>query len=174
VRLYAALVVTCLAVPPAVAAEGESVMSVTTSFASLIVDQGTTARSDERDGQGVMVGVDFQRGFGDSFWLRFGAAGGALSVDGAASGAAVATVGLTYAVDILRYVPYVGIGAGGVVVGGGALETHFDPVLDLAVGIEVQSSRRFAYGIEARLESFAGQTTVFVVGPRIAFKWGYF
>jgi hypothetical protein len=156
------------------AAEGESVLSVTASYAALTIDQGSQARSDERSGQGAVLGVDYQRGFGDSFWLRVGASGGLVSVDGDTSHLAVATVGLTYAVDILKYVPYVGIGAGGVLVGGGSLETRVEPILDLALGIEVQASRGFAYGIEARLESFAGQATVFVAGPRIAWRWGYF
>ena len=171
----AALVASLVTSPAAVlAAEGESVVSATVSFAALTVDQGSSTRSDQRDGQGALVGVDYQRGFGDSFWLRVGVAGGALSVDGDGAQVAVGTVGLTYAVDILKYVPYVGIGAGAVLVGGGPLDTHVDPVVDLAIGIEVQASRGFAYGIEARLESFAAQTTLFVIGPRLVWKWGDF
>jgi hypothetical protein len=167
-----ALLALCAA--PAFAADGESAISVSADFASLIVDQGTTIRPNEKSGVGGLVGVDYQRGFGDSFWLRGGLGAAALGVNGQTGYAAVATVGLTYAVDILKYVPYVGIGAGGVLVGGGALDTHVDPVIDLAAGIELQTSPSLSFSIEARLESLWSKTTLFVIGPRASFKWGYF
>lgn len=172
VRTLALLVL--VATPSVYAADGESALSVSADFASLIVDQGTTTRPNEKSGVGGLVGVDYQRGFGDSFWLRAGLGGGALGVDGQAGYVAVGTVGLTYAVDILKYVPYVGIGAGGVLVGGGALSTHIDPVIDLAAGIEVQESPSFSFSVEGRLESLWAKTTLFIIGPRVSFKWGYF
>jgi hypothetical protein len=173
VRRLALLAV--LAAPPAAhAADGESALSVSADFASLIVDQGTTTRPNEKSGVGGLIGIDYQRGFGDSFWLRGGLGAGALGVNGQAGYAAVGTVGLTYAVDVLKYVPYVGIGAGGVLVGGGALNTHVDPVIDLAAGIEVQQSPSFSFSVEGRFESVWAKTTLFIIGPRASFKWGYF
>ena len=160
--------------PTARAAEGESSISVAASFAALLVDQGTGGRSDEKTGQGALVGVAYQRGFGDSFWLRVGVGGGAASSRDQVGSFWVGTVGLTYAVDILKYVPYVGLGAGVVAVAGGPFDTHVDPVVDLAAGIEVQSSASFAYGIEARFDAVATKTTLFTIGPRLVWKWGYF
>jgi hypothetical protein len=157
----------------ALAAEGQSSISVTAGYAALVAEDGATPAR-QLDGNGGLGSVDYQRGFGDSWWLRVGLGGGAVSLGGEMSGVAVGTVGLTYAVDILRYVPYVGLGVGGVVVGGGAVRTHIDPVVDLAAGIEVQESPGFAWGIEARLSSFAAQTTLFTIGPRLVWKWGYF
>lgn len=158
----------------AVAGEGESALSFGAIFGVMNVGQGTSNRPVDKDGVGGLIGVDFQHGFGDSFWLRLGAAGGPVVVNSQVGYTTVATAGITYAIDVLKYVPYVGIGAGAVLVGGGALSTHVDPVLDLAVGIEVQQSPGFAWGVEARLESFASNTTLFTIGPRLSWKWGYF
>jgi hypothetical protein len=171
VRTLALLV---LLATPAHAADGESAISVSADFASLIVDQGTDIRPNEKSGVGGLVGVDYQRGFGDSFWLRAGVGGGLVGVNGRAGYAMVGTVGLTYAVDILKYVPYVGVGVGGVLVGGGALSSQIDPVIDLAAGIEMQESPSLSFSLEGRLESLWSKTTLFIIGPRVSFKWGYF
>ena len=172
VRTLALLVL--VASPAVYAADGESAISVSADFASLIVDQGTTIRPNEKSGVGGLVNVDYQRGFGDSFWLRAALGGGGVGVNGQAGYAMVGTVGLTYAVDILKYVPYVGIGAGGVLVGGGALDPHLDPVIDLAAGIELQESPSLSFSLEGRFESLWAKTTLFFIGPRVSFKWGYF
>src|SRR5262245_21889272 len=144
--LLALAVVCCSASATALAAEGQSEVSVTASFAALSVDQGTTQRPRQHSGNGALLGVDYQHAFGESLWLRVGLGGGLTSVDGSASGVFSGVAGLTYTVDILRYVPYLGLGVGGVLVTGGNLDTHVDPVLDLAAGIEVQESPTFAWG----------------------------
>jgi hypothetical protein len=75
---------------------------------------------------------------------------------------------------VLRYVPYVSVGGGAVLLGGGAVTTEARPFLELGVGLEVEESPSFSWGIDARLGSFATQATIFTIGPRVSWKWGYF
>src|SRR5690349_19814135 len=91
----------------AAGAEGESAISVTPGFAALSVHQG----QHDRDGAGGGLVLDYQRGFSDTWWFRAAAGGALLDVDGTAY-EAIGSVGVTYTIDVLRYVPYVGIAAG--------------------------------------------------------------
>lgn len=161
-----------LLVPRAAAAvEGESALSVSVKFATLNV---VREREADVSAVGGALVVDYQRGIGDTFWLR-GAAGGAVhDADGGAVYAGHATAGITYAVDVLKYVPYLGIGAGALVIGGGPLETGVRPYIELGAGVEVLESPTFSWGADARLSSFISGVTVFMVGPRVSWRWGYF
>jgi hypothetical protein len=171
VRLLALL----LLVPAtALAADGESAISITPGFATFSVSQTVAGRPRDRTGIGGALTVDYQHGFGDSFWVRAAVGGGAFAAEGSSAYAGTASLALVYAVDVLRYVPYISAGGGALAVGGGALETQIRPFLELGVGLEVEQSPGFAWGIDARLGSFASQSTEFTIGPRVSFKWGYF
>jgi len=151
------------------AAAGESAVSVGAGFGSFNVTQ-----DDDISGAGGVVTLDFTYGVADAFWLRAALGTGLYSADGQRTTGGTGTLGVYYAVDVLRYVPYVVAGVGAFVAGGGAIDTKARVILEIGVGVEAQESRAFSWGIEARLASFASQATVFTVGPRISFKFGYF
>ena len=152
------------------AAAGESAVSVGAGFGSFNVTQDAKDIS----GVGGVVGLDVTYGVADAFWLRAAVSGGLYSADGQRTTGGSGTLGVYYAVDVLRYVPYVVAGVGAFVAGGGAVDTKARLIIEIGVGVEVQESRALSWGIEARLASFASQATVFTVGPRISFKFGYF
>jgi len=173
VRLPTVLAV--LAAPLAASAgEGESSLSAIAGFASFTVNQTVSGRGLDRSGAGASLTVDFQHGIGDTFWVRASAGGGGFAAEGQAAWAGTGSVALVYAVDVLRYVPYISLGGGAVVLGGGALQSQARPFVELGVGLEVEQSPSFAWGLDARLGSFVTQATMFTIGPRVAFKWGYF
>lgn len=160
-----------LGIPMVARAEsGESALSLTSSFASFTAMQS----GEDRIGLGGLVALDYQRGIGDTFWLRGAVGGGAFAAEGKPGYAATAAIGITYAIDILRYVPYVGIGLGAVCVGGGALEPQVRPILELGIGLDVIESQNFSWGLDVRLSSFVKDITFFSIGPRVTWKWGYF
>src|SRR5215470_13660541 len=84
---------------PAAAQDGEQAIALSPGFATFTVNQGGM----DRTGTGAALAADYLHGFGDSFWLRGGLAGGAFSVDGRSAWAGTASVALVYAVDVLRY-----------------------------------------------------------------------
>jgi hypothetical protein len=171
--LRRALALALLLAPGAAAAvEGESSLAVTGRFATL--SAGASGQQGDVSGAGGGLGVDYQRGFGDTWWFRAAVGGNAFAVEGQGSYAALAVVGVTYAVDVIKYVPYIGVGGGAIVVGGGAVETVVEPYLELGVGLEVLQSTTFSWGIDARFSSFVGDATIFLIGPRVSWKWGYF
>ena len=171
--LRRALLLAASLVPATAAAvDGESSIGLTLRVATL--DAGAAAAQGDVSGVGGGLGVDYQRGFGDTWWFRAAVGGMVYAVDGQASYGALASAGVTYAVDVIKYVPYIGIGGGALVVGGGAVDAAVEPYLELGIGLEVLQSTTFSWGIDARFSSFVGDATVFLVGPRVAWKWGYF
>lgn len=89
-----------------------------------------------------------------------------------------ATVGATYVLDILRWVPYFGA-VGGVyrLAGGTVDESLFLPGVAIAAGLDYQLNRTFAVGIAARqhflvskLDDYPSYTTAML---RFEVMWGY-
>jgi hypothetical protein len=88
------------------------------------------------------------------------------------------SVGVSYVIDILRWVPYIGVMGGVYRLSGGTLpETLFLPGLALTAGIDYQLSRHFAVGLGlrqhlmvSRLETYPSYTTVVL---RFEYMWGY-
>jgi hypothetical protein len=154
---------------PAAAAPGESSFALVAAYTAVDDQQTVAGRTVDTTGSGALAALELAHAVTDSVWLRGGLGAGVAALAGEARPVGVATAGITYTIDVLRYVPYVGLGGGVVLVNG-----HVGPALDLAVGIEVQESAGFGWGIEGRLEAFAGRQTVFFAGPRVAWKWGYF
>jgi hypothetical protein len=165
--LAAALAAAALA-RPAAADEGESALSVDLAFDSFTID--------DHDGQGGGLGLELERGLSDAFWLR-AAAGGAVYRGGNAEGTTYtgrATVGLTYVIDVLKYVPYLQAGIGGAAVGGGALDTDLHPVAELGVGLDILARRGLSYGMFARVGSYLGDSAFLTAGLRMSWRWGFF
>jgi hypothetical protein len=151
------------------AADGESALSVSAGFSSFTVSQGRDV-----SGAGGVVNVDFTYGVAEAFWLRATVGGGLYSAASELTSGGTATIGVYYAVDVLRYVPYVTAAVGAFVAGGGAVDTKARVVLEIGAGVEIGEGKSFSWGIDARLASFGGGATTFTVGPRISFKFGYF
>ena len=88
--------------------------------------------------------------------------------------AALTDVGVVYRFEVVKYVPYGFAGLGAVATAGASVEGGLDWVVVLGGGLDVLSSRERSWGIEGRLASFAGDTTVFTLGLRGTMRWGFF
>ena len=153
---------------PAAADEGESALSVGLAFATFSIP--------DHDGQGGALGLDYERGLSDAFWLRASAAG-AVYRGGDEDGTSYAghgTLGLTYVIDVLKYVPYLHAGIGGVAQGGGALDTEVHPVAEIGIGLDILSRRGLSYGPFARLASYLDDSAFVTAGVRLTWRWGFF
>jgi hypothetical protein len=166
----------CLLLVPGVASavEGEQALSLSARFASVTVTEEVDRRNRDRTGFGGGLMVDYQKAVSDTLWLRGAATGTLHSFDGELAVAGHAAVGVTYAVDVLKYVPYVSAGIGAMVIGGPAIDTAVKPYIELGVGLDIVSSTRFSWGLDARFASFLSQAAVLTIGPRLSWRWGYF
>lgn len=89
-----------------------------------------------------------------------------------------AAAGVGYVLDILRWVPYFGVLAGGYYLSGGTLpDSLFLPGVELAVGLDYQLSRSWAVGVAGRehlmvtkLSTYPSYTTVLM---RLEYMWGF-
>jgi hypothetical protein len=156
------------------AVEGEQALSLSARFASLTVTEEVDGRNADRSGIGGGLMLDYQRATSDTIWLRAALAGTVHRIEGETTYAGHLSVGATYAVDVLKYVPYVSAGVGASLVGGGALDTQVKPYLELGLGIDIIASTTFSWGVDARFSSFLSAAAVIMVGPRLSWRWGYF
>ena len=88
------------------------------------------------------------------------------------------SVGTTYVIDILQWVPYIGLQGGVYQLTGGTLpDPLFIAGAAVSVGIDYQLSRSFAVGIGGRqhflLSRMATYPSYTTVGLRVEFMWGY-
>jgi hypothetical protein len=165
----AAAVACLVAAAPGQAAadEGENALSVSLNYATYAVP--------DHNPPGAMLGFDYERGFTDTVWLRVSGGGSVFySGEDGASYAGHAVIGLTYAFDVLRYVPYANLGVGAIVIGGGPTETDVSALLELGFGLDILHSRSFSYGVQVRFESFIEETAFFTAGLRATYRWGFF
>jgi hypothetical protein len=87
-------------------------------------------------------------------------------------------VGVSYVLDVLRWVPYAGILGSGNVMGGGTLPTaFFAPGAQVAAGLDYQFSRHLVAGVGFRqhflltkLKDYPSYSSLFV---KIEWQWGY-
>lgn len=122
---------------------------------------------------GGALAATYERGFGDyASWRLHGI--GAVYGGGGTAYTGLVTAGLSYRVDVLRYVPYVTVGVGGLVRGGGPFETGVEPVLELGAGVDWLRGRDRSWGLAGSLTGFASDTTTLTVGLRSTWRWGYF
>lgn len=173
--VHRALAALCLLLPGiAGAVEGEQALSLSARFASLTVTETVDGRNVDRSGIGGGLLVDYQRAVSDTLWLRAALAGTAHRIEDQTSFAGHASLGVTYAVDVLKYVPYVSAGLGASLVGGGVLDLEVKPYIELGLGIDIITSTSFSWGVDARFSSFLSAAAVIMVGPRVSWRWGYF
>lgn len=177
--ILSAIAVTTLAAAPASADEGETALSAYGGLASFAVDGED---SDETStGLGFGVGIDYERGLTEALWLRL-SGGGALYSGRPTSASGVATAGVTYVFDVLKYVPYGHVGVGGAVLWADRApgepeprrETTLVPVIELGGGLDILSGDDFSWGVHLRLQSFVTETALFTAGLRLSWRWGFF
>jgi len=151
--------------PSAPRADEERALSLGLSFATLGVERF--------EDQGLLVGLDYEHGLSETLSLRLGGgAGWYPKGDGSQSGHGL--VGIRYAFDVIRYVPYVNLGAGALVLFGNERETALKPLLEVGVGVDRLLGRDWSYGIHVRFASFLADVGFFTAGLRATYRWGYF
>ena len=75
---------------------------------------------------------------------------------------------------MLKYVPYVNLGVGGIILGGGDVDLDVTALLEMGGGLDVLHSRSFSYGAVIRFESYIQETAFFTAGLRMTWHWGFF
>jgi hypothetical protein len=167
--LAAAAVLGC-ALATARADEGESAFSVGLGYAGISIPDHTANGGD--------LSLEYERGVTDVVWLRASLGGGLLLDAGSRVESGHGTVGLTYVLDVLRYVPYVTLGAGAIYLRGSSVEEDLSdpvqPLIQLGGGLDVLVDRELSYGVYARFESYLTRTAFFSVGARVSWRWGFF
>jgi len=163
-----ALAITLLALlaGPARADDGESAISISAGYASFAIP--------EHEPPGGALGLEYEHGLSDVFWLRAAAAGGVYGADGGPSYAAQGSIGLTYVVDVVKYIPYLHLGIGGVGVFGGAVDRQLHPVAELGAGLDILARRDLSWGPWLRLASFLDDSEFVSGGLRLSWRWGFF
>jgi hypothetical protein len=155
-----------VAAPAADASEDDRAFSVSLNYGRYTLDEDISP-------DGGVVGFDYEHGISDPISLRASAGGGLYYQDGPAySGHAV--VGVTYLFDVLKYVPYANIGAGGIVLGGDGFDTQLEPLIEIGFGVDFLRSREFSWGVLARYETYFNETSFFTAGARLTWRWGFF
>jgi hypothetical protein len=123
---------------------------------------------------GSVLGLDYERGFSEALSFRASTGAGVYFADEGRSYSGHLVVGITYLLDVLKYVPYVNLGVGGILLGGGGVETDLSALLEMGVGLDVLHSRSFSYGVVVRFESYIQETSFFTAGARLTWRWGFF
>jgi len=151
---------------PARAGEDDRALSVSLSYGSYALPDHTP--------EGSVLGLDYERGFSEVRSFRASTGGGIYFEDGSRSYSGHLVVGITYLMDVLKYVPYVNLGVGGIVIGGDDMDVDVSALLEMGVGLDVLHSRTFSYGAVVRFESYIQETSFFTAGLRMTWRWGFF
>ena len=88
------------------------------------------------------------------------------------------SAGIGYVFDILSWVPYVGVLAGGYVLNGGTIDgALFLPGASVAVGLDYRLSRKLAVGIAGRQHFFFTEMNTYPsftdVFAKVEYSWGW-
>ena len=169
---FAAAVTVLTLSATAAASEGESALSAYLGYGTYAVAEEN--QDDDPSGHGAVIGVEYERGVSDALNLRVWGGGGSYRGDDRTTYSGQFTVGITYLLDVVKYVPYVNVGLGGIVIGGGDMDTEIAGLLELGGGVDILHSRTFSYGVQVKFESFVEQTAFFTAGARATWRWGFF
>lgn len=155
------------------AGTGENALSLGGGYATYATpsDQDDEVRSPT---VGAAATATFERGVSDYAAWRVRAVGAVYTSAAGTAGSGLVTLGLSYRVDVLKYVPYVAVGIGGLVRGGGPFSTGIEPALEIAGGIDWLRGRNRSLGIDLAMTGFASDTTTLAVTVRSTWRWGYF
>lgn len=164
--LVTAVMLSCTWLSPALASDGENALSLSANYGTYLIPDYSP--------HGGVIGIAFERGFSDSLSWRVAGGGGLFYGSDQLTYSGHLTVGMTYLLDVLKYVPYVELGAGAIAIAGGELETRIKPLIQVGLGIDVLRSRTFSYGIRLEFESLLQETSFFTLGVRATWRWGFF
>jgi hypothetical protein len=158
------------------AAEGEKALTLGLDYSAWSVEQPDHPGKDHDSvtAQGVQAAADYEYGWNDTLWLRASVTGGYFSVAEGAAWSTGGIVGITYAFDVLRYVPFLHAGVGALVIGGDGVDTDVRPVVELGLGLNVLEGRTFSWGVVAHFDGTYSKAIFFSIGPRLAWRWGFF
>jgi hypothetical protein len=159
----------------ALAGDGDHALSLALGYGTYsIVQLNATKAAERRTMHGGALVLDYDRGFGDAWGFKIMAAGGLGDGPTGLAWNASGTVGLRYALDVLRYVPYVHAGVGAMIVGGGGIDREVKPIVELGAGIDVLESTTWSWGVSVRVETLGTDVVFFTITPRLSYHWGYF
>lgn len=157
-----AAIVVLLALPSAALAEpGTQTVSLGLGYATFDIP--------DHHPDGTAVALDYELGIADVVMLRV-SAGGSLYFADQKNYSGIGTVGLTYHLDVTRIIPFASVAAGGIVLGGGELDTNLCALVEVAVGADFAHSRRLSYGVIIRSETFLTAVSYFSVAARISWR----
>jgi hypothetical protein len=175
--LPAGVIVALFALAPARAAASDSELLLTLAplYSSIRWD------SRQPSGGGLMAEVAY--GLNEAIWLRGTAFYTAHAADGdpakgLTSGVlnvAGAFLGLTYAFDVLRIIPFVDGGLGGLYSVGAGQKDKMDFGVEVGIGADYLVRRTFSVGVVVRYYAFVTNIRNIPVylyaGPRISWRW---
>jgi hypothetical protein len=152
---------------PGLAADGERALSATVGYATYALP--------EYNPHGGVLGLDFERGFSDALSWRVSGGAGVYYREGLTYSTHL-TVGLTYLFDVLKYVPYLNLGVGGIAIVDvdGASVVDVSPLAEIGVGLDVLRDRTSSVGVYVRFETLLQETAFFTAGVRSTWRWGFF
>jgi hypothetical protein len=160
--------------------EGERALSVSlgwATFSALGKPMGKQAPPTLSPDIGGALAVSYEYAISTELALRGELAGGAFyggsqAMQSQTSYASLGDAGAVFRFDVLKIVPYLFAGVGGVVAGGGPIDRGADFVLVVGGGVDWLTSRERSLGLEARLASFSGDITLVTFGVRGTLRWG--
>jgi hypothetical protein len=161
-------------------ADGERALSVGlgwATFSALGKPTGKQAPPTLSPDIGGMLVASYEYSISSDIALRGELAGGVFYGGGQAmqsktSYASLGDAGAVFRFDVLKVVPYLFGGLGGVVAGGGPIDRGADFVLVVGGGVDWLYSRERSLGLEARVASFGGDITIATIGVRGTLRWG--
>jgi hypothetical protein len=161
-------------------AEGDRALSASLGWATFSAPgqaMGRQAPPTLSPDVGGILAVSYEQAISSDVALRAELAGGVFYGGGQAmqsqtSYASLGDAGAVFRFDVLKVVPYLFGGLGGVVAGGGPIDRGADVVLVVGGGVDWLTSRERSLGLEARIASFGGDITVVTFGVRGTLRWG--
>ncbi|ACY16228.1 hypothetical protein Hoch_3728 [Haliangium ochraceum DSM 14365] len=162
--LGVALAASALATPAA-ASEDENSLSIELGYA--------TYSAAEYMPHGGVLAAAFARGISDALSWRLDGGLGGYYRDGFTA-SVHATAGLVYRFDVLKYVPYLHLGLGGIATAGPDRDAGASALVAVGAGLDVLRSRETSWGVYARFETLLQETAFFTAGVRASWRWGFF
>lgn len=162
------LLVALVAAPaPGRAADGERALSATLGYAAYTGPEHTP--------HGGALGIDFERGFSDALSWRISGGGGIYYRERLTYSGQL-TAGIVYLFDVLKYVPYLEAGVGGVLIVDPDADAALDisPLVAIGIGLDVLRDRTSSFGVYVRFETLLQETSFFTAGVRSTWRWGFF
>jgi hypothetical protein len=164
--------------PPANAVEREH---------HLGLDAGGLVESDESPDVGISLGAHWAYGLNDAWNLMAEASWSFVSLGNDPPGVTPprrpssignADVGVGYVFDVIRWVPYAGLMAGGYDLSGGTVgRATFLPGGVIAIGVDYRVGRSLAIGVAAREHMFLTELSRYPsysqVFARVEYTWGW-